>query len=63
MVAGVSTRWPWVTLLAIAGNLSYLGTSMHVSGSLLPSFDDVTEIHSVTASDDHYDAIDDELAN
>ncbi len=59
MVAGVSTRWPWVTLLAIAGNLSYLATSMHVSGSVLPSFDDVER--AAQSNDDQYDAVDDEL--
>jgi hypothetical protein len=39
-VEGVSSRWPWITLLAIVGNLSYLGTSLHFSGQLLPSIED-----------------------
>lgn len=37
--ADTGTRWPWVTL-AIAGNLAYLGTSMHVSGALLPTIEE-----------------------
>ncbi len=55
MTRQVSTRWPWVTLLAIAGNLAYLGTAMHVSGSLLPPFVESADERQCDTTDDHFD--------
>lgn len=58
IVAGVSARWPWVTLLAIAGNLAYLGTAMHVGGAVLPPFvESPADENPVGAAvdHDHYD--------
>lgn len=37
MATTVSARWPWVVLLALAGNLSFIGASLQLGGAVLPA--------------------------